>query len=128
MATWNGSKQVLVSALATAVLLGTGVARAQDSGPIEPARLSQIVKVLASDELMGRAPGGPGEKPTLEYLIRQFQEVGLEPAGENGGWTQKVPLVRFQMGDTVTLKLTAGGCSTALTTSHWPSAACRCCC
>jgi Zn-dependent M28 family amino/carboxypeptidase len=115
MMTWNSSKHVLVSALAiTAGLLSSGVVQAQDAGPIEPARLSQLVKVLASDELMGRAPGGPGEKPTLEYLIRQFHEVGLEPAGENGGWTQKVPLVRFQMGDNVTLKLTAGGKATSL--------------
>ncbi|HEX8698989.1 MAG TPA: M28 family metallopeptidase, partial [Myxococcaceae bacterium] len=99
-----------MSALAlAAALLGSGIAGAQDAGPIEPARLSGIVKELASDEYMGRAPGGPGEKKTLEYLIRQFQEVGLEPAGENGGWTQKVPLVRFQMGDNVTLKVTVGG-------------------
>jgi Zn-dependent M28 family amino/carboxypeptidase len=99
---------------AAAVLLASGTVQAEDSGPIDPARLSQIVKVLASDELMGRAPGGPGEQKTLEYLIRQFQEVGLEPAGENGGWTQKVPLVRFQMGDNVTLRLTAGGKTVSL--------------
>jgi Zn-dependent M28 family amino/carboxypeptidase len=111
----NSSKQVSLRALAgAAVLLSSVAARAQDSGPIDPARLSRIVKVLASDELMGRAPGGPGEKPALEYLIRQFQEVGLEPAGENGGWTQKVPLVSFQMGDNITLKLTAGGKTSSL--------------
>jgi hypothetical protein len=115
MIPWNASKHARLNALAAAVvLLGSGAARAQDSGPIEPARLSQIVKVLASDEFMGRAPGGPGEEKTLEYLIRQFKEVGLEPGGENGGWTQKVPLVRFQMGDNVILKLTAGGKTASL--------------
>jgi Zn-dependent M28 family amino/carboxypeptidase len=97
-----------------AVLLASGEARAQDSSPIEPARLSQIVKVLASDELLGRAPGGPGEPKTLEYIIQQFKEVGLEPGGENKGWTQKVPLVRFQMGDNVSLKLRSGGQTVSL--------------
>ena len=94
----NAAKQLRLPALALiAVLLGAGQARAQDSGPIDPGRLSQLVKELASDEFKGRAPGGPEEPKTLEYLIRQFKAVGLEPAGENGGWTQKVPLVRFQV-------------------------------
>lgn len=115
MSLLNTSKLAHASALAiTAALLIPGTVQAEGSGPIDPARLSQIVKSLASDELMGRAPGGPGEQKTVEYLIRQFKEVGLEPAGENGGWTQKVPLVRLQMGQNVTLKLTAGGQSTSL--------------
>ncbi|HYH95019.1 M28 family metallopeptidase [Hyalangium sp.] len=115
MIPWNASKHAYLHALAiAAVLLGSGAVLAQDSGPIDPARLSQIIKVLASDEFMGRAPGGPGEEQTLEYLIRQFKEVGLEPGGENGGWTQKVPLVRFQVGDNVTLRLTSGGKTAAL--------------
>jgi Zn-dependent M28 family amino/carboxypeptidase len=115
MIPWNALKHASLHALAIAtVLLGSGAVLAQDSGPIDPARLSQIVKVLASDELMGRAPGGPGEEKTVDYLIRQFKEVGLEPGGENGGWTQKVPLVRFQMGNNVTLKLATGGKTASL--------------
>ena len=111
----TASKAVFHTTLAlAAVLLASGEARAQDSGPIESARLSQLVKVLASDELLGRAPGGPGEPKTLEYIIQQFKEAGLEPGGENGGWTQKVPLVRFQMGDNVTLKLRSGGQTVSL--------------
>jgi Zn-dependent M28 family amino/carboxypeptidase len=83
----------------TVFLLSTVVARAQvhDAEPIDPARLSGIIQTLASDEFAGRAPGGPGEARTLEYLIGQFKAVGLEPGGENGGWTQKVPLVHFQV-------------------------------
>jgi len=110
MTSWNASKQSYLHALAAAaVLLASGAGQAQDSGPIDPARLSQITQVLASDEFMGRAPGGPGEQKTLDYLIAQFKEVGLEPGGQNGGWTQKVPLVRFQMGNNVTLKIAGGG-------------------
>ncbi|MDC0712026.1 M28 family metallopeptidase [Stigmatella sp. ncwal1] len=109
MIPWNASKPTRLTALAAAaVLLGAGVGQAQDSGPIDPARLSQIVKVLASDAFAGRAPGGPGEKKTLEYLISQFKAVGLEPGGEKGGWTQKVPLIRFQMKANATLKVVSG--------------------
>ncbi len=67
------------------------------SAPIDPARLSDIVRVLASDEFEGRAPGSPGEDKTVAYLSREFAALGLQPGGENGGWTQRVPLVRTQL-------------------------------
>lgn len=63
------------------------------SSPIDPARMSAIVKTLASDAFQGRAPGTPGEATTVAYLVDQFRALGLRPAGENGGWLQKVPLV-----------------------------------
>jgi len=66
---------------------------------IETQQLSDIVKVLASDEFHGRAPGGPGEEKTVAYLIDRFQALGLAPGGENGSWTQAVPLVRTQVQD-----------------------------
>ncbi|ATB43068.1 hypothetical protein CYFUS_008547 [Cystobacter fuscus] len=99
---------------ALALLLGARKGRAEEPVTIDPARLSEIVKTLASDEFAGRAPGGPGEARTVEYLIRQFKEAGLEPAGEKGGWTQKVPLVRFQTQEDATVNLFAGGQDTPL--------------
>ena len=60
-------------------------------------RMSEITRVLASDEFQGRAPGTPGEEKTIPYLIEQFKAAGLEPAGENGGWTQTVPMIRTQL-------------------------------
>ena len=47
--------------------------------------LSNIVKILASDEFEGRAPGGRGEEKTVAYLIERFQSLGLQPGEENGG-------------------------------------------
>ena len=41
--------------------------------------LSNIVKIMASDEFEGRAPGTPGEDKTVAYLIAQLQKIGLEP-------------------------------------------------
>jgi aminopeptidase len=48
---------------------------------------------LASDDYEGRAPGTPGGRKTVEYLIRQFAELGLEPGGVDGGWTHDVPMI-----------------------------------
>lgn len=63
-----------------------------ESHRIEAERLSSIVKVLASDEFEGRAPGTAGEQKTVAYLIQEFEKIGVEPGGDNGGWTQSVPL------------------------------------
>lgn len=67
------------------------------SGPIDPARLSATVRMLASDEFEGRAPGTRGEAKTVAYLSREFEALGLTPGGENGSWTQTVPLIRTQL-------------------------------
>ena len=47
--------------------------------------MSEITRVLASDEFQGRSMGGPGEEKTVAYLTEQFKAAGLEPGGENGG-------------------------------------------
>jgi Zn-dependent M28 family amino/carboxypeptidase len=98
------SKAALL-ALASSLILASAAA-AQDSGPIDPARLSDITKELASDRFAGRAPGGEGEAPTIEYISGQFKALGLEPAGDNGGWTQKVALVRTRINGPATLTVT----------------------
>ena len=72
---------------------------------VSPERLSEITRVLASDALEGRSMGTAGEERTVNYLIEQFRAAGLEPAGENGGWTQTVPMIRTQLkGPTLTLR------------------------
>ena len=52
---------------------------------------------LAADDFQGRAPGTEGETRTIAWLTEQFRALGLEPGGENGGWTQRVPLIRTQV-------------------------------
>lgn len=50
-------------------------------------------KELSSDRYQGRAPGGPGEALTVEYLVDQFKKLGLQPGNTDGSYVQKVPLV-----------------------------------
>lgn len=41
------------------------------------------VSYLADDRLEGRATGSNGEKLASEYIINQFTDIGLTPAGDN---------------------------------------------
>lgn len=101
-------------ALTLAAVLMAGAAQAQTSGPIDPARLSEIVKVMASDAFEGRSPGSPGEQKTVDYLIGQFEALKLEPAGDKGGWTQEVQLQRLQVQPGAKLTVSVGGKTVAL--------------
>ncbi len=84
------------------------------SKPIDPAALSATVKVLASDDFLGRAPGTEGEKKTVAYLIQRFKAMGLSPAGEDGGWTQSVALLRTKIEANPSLSIDGLGAPIAL--------------
>ncbi len=81
-------------ALMSALFAGTALA--QSASAISAQRLSDITRELASDPYAGRAPGGPGEQKTIDFIVGQFKALGLKPAGDNGSWTQSVPLRRYQ--------------------------------
>lgn len=59
---------------------------------IDAADFGEHVRVLASDEFEGRAPGTPGEEKTVEYLKAQFERMGLKP-GNGDSWFQVVPMM-----------------------------------
>lgn len=81
---------------------------------ISAQRLSDITRELASEAYAGRGPGGPGEQKTVDFIVAQFKALGLTPAGDDGGWTQAVPLWRYQTQPGGTFTLTAAGQSKAL--------------
>lgn len=66
-------------------------------GGIQPDRLAEHIRVLASDDFEGRAIATPGEDKTVAYLQDAFAKAGLEPAGDDGSWTQRVSLVRSEV-------------------------------
>jgi Zn-dependent M28 family amino/carboxypeptidase len=99
-------------------MFGISAFAADQSGPIDPQRLSQTVKELAADEFEGRAPGTPGETKTIEWLTSRFRQLGLEPGGERGSWTQTVPLVRTQIGSPAKLSIAVAGRERTLTQSN----------
>jgi hypothetical protein len=64
----------------------------QLSQQIDTSRLKKHVAYLSSDELLGRKPGKEGYQKAVDYVISEYQKMGITPAGENGGFTQKVIL------------------------------------
>ena len=75
---------------------------------IDPARLSEHIRILASDAFEGRGPATPGEDKTVAYISGQFEALGLVPAGDDGGWTQAVPLRRFETPGPIAVSFTVG--------------------
>ena len=60
---------------------------------IDPQRIRAHVKFLSSDLLEGRGTGQRGGDIAAEYIATQFESYGLKPAGDNGAFLQKVPMV-----------------------------------
>src|SRR5687767_1777348 len=97
-----------------AALIGAATFGTAASETVDPKRLSDIVRTLASEEFEGRSPGTAGETKTVNYLVETFRGLGLEPGGERGGWTQEVPLLRTQLETPRTLQMTVKGKPRAL--------------
>ncbi|MEP6571839.1 MAG: M28 family peptidase [Gemmatimonadota bacterium] len=53
--------------------------------------------VIADDSMMGRDTPSAGLEMTAAYIAAQFKKFGLKPAGENGGYFQRYPLMRRRM-------------------------------
>jgi Zn-dependent M28 family amino/carboxypeptidase len=60
---------------------------------INPEHIRWHVRFLSHDLLEGRGTGQRGGDLAAEYIATQFAEYGLKPAGDNGSYLQKVPLV-----------------------------------
>jgi Zn-dependent M28 family amino/carboxypeptidase len=60
---------------------------------INPEHIRWHVRFLSHDLLEGRGTGQRGGDIAAEYIATQFAESGLKPAGDNGSYLQKVPLV-----------------------------------
>src|SRR5581483_4996950 len=71
-------------------------------------RIRDHVKYLASDQLQGRGVGTPGEKLATDYIAEQFRMIGAKPAGENGTYFQRVPMVGASTQKSATLAAVAG--------------------
>jgi len=99
----------------TALLLAAlpAIALAQATPHFDPARLSHHVEILASDAFEGRGPATPGETKAVDYIVSQFQAVGVQPGGDlkNGkrAWTQDVPLLRSTIVGNPSLSITSNG-------------------
>ncbi|MVZ97303.1 M28 family peptidase [Sphingorhabdus sp. IMCC26285] len=98
--------RILTLALASALMLTTACKQMDDKSvdrsvlpevtvpELSEQTMKDVVKELSLDSYEGRAPGSVGEEKTVAFLIDRFKKAGLEP-GNNGSWTQDVPLVEI---------------------------------
>ena len=63
------------------------------------------VKYLADDKLEGRGVGTNGEKLATDYLASQLKAAGVRPAGDNGSYFQRVPLISATTEPSATLTI-----------------------
>jgi hypothetical protein len=59
---------------------------------VQPAAIESHIRYLADDRLQGRMPGTEGYQMAVDYVVSQFKALGVEPAGENGTYLQRVKL------------------------------------
>ncbi|MEZ5291906.1 MAG: M28 family metallopeptidase [Vicinamibacterales bacterium] len=74
-------------------------------------RVKQHMSILADDKLEGRGLGSPGYEGALQYVESELTSYTLAPAGENGGFRQRVPLrnsVVVQRGSSMSVRSPKG--------------------
>ncbi|MGY0800015.1 M28 family metallopeptidase [Lysobacter sp. A286] len=75
---------------------------------INAADFAERVRILASDEFAGRAPGSPGGEKTVNYLETEFQRLGLQP-GNGDSYFQTVPMVETTADESTVIHLDIDG-------------------
>src|SRR5215471_16218450 len=60
---------------------------------VDPAKIREYVKKLASDEFEGRGTGQKGGDAAADWIAKQFEAFGLKPAGDKGTFFQEVPMM-----------------------------------
>ncbi len=90
------------------VVIAAATVLAQD-GAISAERIREQTRFLASDLMEGRGVGQRGGQLATEYLASQLALAGAKPAGDNGTYFQKVPLVGIETAPSATLTAVARG-------------------
>jgi hypothetical protein len=75
--------------LVIALFCFLSVASAEKSST-DQAQIRGAMEFLANDALQGRASGSHDELLAATYLASQLREIGIEPAGDEGGYIQNV--------------------------------------
>jgi len=66
---------------------------------ITPGDLMTRLYILADDSMKGRMLARPENAKGVEYIAAELRRLGLEPAGDNGTFFQKIPLVERVVDD-----------------------------
>jgi Zn-dependent M28 family amino/carboxypeptidase len=90
-------RTLLVSAVVLMAAPAAGGKPAKPAPIISATRISNDVKVISADDFEGRGINTPAEPKVIAYVSNAFKQAGVQPGGENGGWTQAVRLRQFDV-------------------------------
>src|SRR6202047_991962 len=107
---WCGGLVLLVFLGAKDAVQANGDAADEAMATIRPEAIRADMRFLADDLLEGRGTGTRGHEIAAKFMAAQYEQMGLEPAGDNGTYFQSVP---FRSGrpdqEKSTLTLVRGG-------------------
>ena len=98
---------VLTSVLAAQAPLPLKHAPKPTTGAITTGDLMTRLYIIADDSMKGRQAGSEGHQMTTAYIASELKRMGLDPAGDSGGYFQYVPLVRRHFDRDATLSAAA---------------------
>jgi hypothetical protein len=88
---------------------------AATTAAVTPADLRIRESIFSDDSMLGRRAGTIGNVRGNAYIVAELTRLGLKPAGDAGGFLQRVPLTSYAV-DSARSTLKAG--STSLTAFH----------
>ncbi|HEU4631776.1 MAG TPA: M20/M25/M40 family metallo-hydrolase [Gemmatimonadaceae bacterium] len=69
-----------------------GPAGGSDTTVVRETDVRRLLGALADDSLQGRRTATPGSEKAARLIAEEFRRIGLQPAGDSGGYLQRVPL------------------------------------
>jgi hypothetical protein len=68
---------------------------------VDKEKIKSHIAYLADDKLKGRMPGKEGYQMAVDYVVKQFSEIGVAPGGDNGTYLQKLVLRRATVNNAI---------------------------
>jgi hypothetical protein len=99
------SRTVLFAAL---LLVATDLGAQQLAAPMSPEAMRTRLDAYAADSMRGRLTGTADNVKATRWIADELRKIGLEPAGDDGTFLQRVPLVRGAA-DTAASSIIAAG-------------------
>ncbi len=81
---------VSTTAFAQKIAIPASVKKAMNQ--VDTMTIRNHIAYLADDRLLGRKPGTPGYQMAVDYVVSEFRNMGVQPAGDPGQYTQKLIL------------------------------------
>lgn len=96
------------AALAVLLTLASDLGAQRLAAPMTPEALRTRLEAYAADSMRGRLTGTPDNVKATRWIADELRKIGLEPAGDNGTFLQRVPLSRTAA-DTAASTIIAAG-------------------